>query len=29
MISFLNDVDGAGNCQDPDEKKKQKKKVIK
>ena len=29
MISFLNDVHGAGNCQDPDEKQQQKKKVIK
>ena len=29
MISFLNDVDGAGNCQDPDEKNNKKKKVIK
>ena len=29
MISFLNDVDGAGNCHDPDEKKTKKKKVIK
>ena len=28
MISFLNDVDGAGDCQDPDEKKKTKKKKV-
>ena len=28
MKSLLNDVDGAGNCQDPDEKKKQQKKKI-